>query len=176
MLHLLWTLFVATSVFVTAITPLEAAQHPDAKDIAFMQKAAENQLAEIALGRLALQKGGRKEVKQFGAEIIEDHQYASQEAKDLAAEEEMYLPVKLDQKHTKEVQRFSKLSGDTFDQAYILHVLNEHRRDLQEFEKNAATLHNEKVKQWAAATVPILEVHMKKAERVAKALGMKESK
>ena len=42
---------------------------------------------------------------------------------------------------------------------------------MREFEKNVATLQNEKVKSWASATLPILEVHLKKAERVAETLG-----
>jgi hypothetical protein len=41
-------------------------------------------------------------VKAFGAEIIEDHHYASEEAKELSAEEEIYLPVQLgDQQKNK---------------------------------------------------------------------------
>ena len=44
-------------------------------------------MAEIALGTLALKKASHKDVKEFGAEIREDHQYASQEVKELSASE-----------------------------------------------------------------------------------------
>ncbi|HEU4500209.1 MAG TPA: DUF4142 domain-containing protein, partial [Nitrospira sp.] len=53
---------------------LEAAQKLDAKETAFLQKAAQGQLADIALGTLALKKASHKDVKEFGAEISEDHQ------------------------------------------------------------------------------------------------------
>ena len=38
----------------------------------------------------------------------------------------------------------------------------------------AATLRNEKVKQWTEEILPILTVHLKKAERVAEALGLSQ--
>ena len=166
--------FVAAIVIATFLTTasLESAQKLDAKETAFLQKAAQGQLADIALGTLALKKASRKEVKEFGAEISEDHQYASQEVKELSASEGIYLPVQLDSEHKQQQQRLSHLSGKAFDEAFVASILKNHRKDLQEFEKNVAMLRNEKVKQWAEGILPILTVHLKKAERVAEALGL----
>jgi len=115
-------------------------------------------------------------VKEFGAEIIEDHQYASQELKELSAEEGIYLPVQLDDKHKTQQQRLSHLSGKEFDEAFIAYLLNNHRKDLKEFEKNAAMSQNPKVRHWAETTLPILVVHLKKAERVSDVLGFDQAK
>ena len=72
--------FVAVLVATFSTTAsLESAQKLDDKETAFLQKAAQGQLAEIVLGTLALKKASHKDVKEFGAEISEDHQYASQE-------------------------------------------------------------------------------------------------
>ena len=169
-------LFVAVSVATLFTTiPLWAAQKLDAKEMAFLQKAAQGQLAQIALGKLALKKASHKEVKEFGAEIVEDHQYASQELKELSAEEGIYLPVQLDDKHKTQQQRLSHLSGKEFDEAFIAYLLNNHRKDLKEFE-NAAMSQHAKVKQWAETTVPVLAVHLKKAERVSDVLGLDQAK
>lgn len=162
---------VTVGTFLTTAT-VEGATKIDPKEITFLQNAAEGQLAEIAFGKLAVKKAFHKEVKAFGAEIIEDHQYASEEAKELSAEEEIYLPVQLDDKHKKQQERLSHLAGQAFDEAFIVYVLKEHRKVMTELEKNAATLQNEKVRQWASATLPILAVHLKKAERVAETLGI----
>ena len=169
-------LFIAVSVatcFTT--TPLWAAQKLDANEMAFLQKAAQGQLAVVALGKLAIKKASRKEVKDYGAEIIEDHQYASQELKELSAKEGIYLPVELDAKHKTQQQRLSHLSGKEFDEAFIAYLLNQHRKDLKEFE-NAAMSHNARLKQWAETTLPILAVHLKKAERVSDVLGLDQPK
>jgi putative membrane protein len=164
---------VLVATFLTT-APVEAAQKLDANELAFLRKAAQGQLAEIALGTLAFKKASHKDVKEFGAEISEDHQYASQEVKELSATEGIYLPVQLDGEHKKQQQRLSHLSGKEFDEAFIAYVLKNHRKDLKEFEKNAATLRNEKVKQWTEYILPILTVHLKKAERVAEALGLSQ--
>ena len=76
-------------------------------------------MAEIALGTLALKKASHKDVKEFGAEIREDHQYASQEVKELSASEGIYLPVEPDAEHKKQQQRLSHLSGKAFDEAFV---------------------------------------------------------
>lgn len=164
---------VIVSTFLTTAS-VEAAQKLDAHELAFLRKAAQGQLAEIALGTLAFKKASHKDVKAFGAEISEDHQYASHEVKELSATEGIYLPVQLDGEHTKQQQRLSHLSGKEFDEAFIAYMLKNHRKDLKEFEKNAATLRNEKVKQWTEEILPILTVHLKKAERVAEALGLSQ--
>ena len=165
--------FVAGSIIVTIFlttTTLEAAQELSAHETTFVQKASQGQLGEIALGNLAFKKASNKEIREFGAEIVEDHEYASQELKGLSAEEDIYLPVQPDDKNKKQHQRLSRLSGKTFDEAFIGYLLKNHRQDLQEFEKNAAMLQNEKVKQWAETMVPTLRFHLNKAERIADAL------
>lgn len=166
-----YLLLVVTVATLLTSTTVEGATKMNPKDITFLQNAAEGQLAQIAFGKLALKKASHKEVKAFGAEIIEDHQYASDEAKELSAEEEIYLPVQLGNQHKKEKQRLSQLSGKAFDEAFIAYILKEHRKAMRELEKNVTTLQNEKVKSWASATLPILAVHLKKAERVAETLG-----
>ena len=169
-------LFIAVSIASCfSTTPVWAAQKLDANEMAFLQKAIQGQLAVVALGKLALKKASRKEVKDFGAEIIEDHQYASQELRELSAKEGIYLPVQLDAKHEKQQLRLSHLSGKEFDEAFIADLLNDHRKDLKEFE-NAATSHNATLKQWAETTLPILAVHLKKAERVSDVLGLDQAK
>jgi hypothetical protein len=45
---------------------------------------------------------------------------------------------------------------------------------VEELQKAASKLHNDNVKQWAQVTEPILAVHLKKAENVAEALGIRE--
>ena len=106
------------AVFFANLPPgTDAAQNVEANDITFLQKAAQEQLAEIALGKLAMKKGSDKKVKELGAEIVEDHHYASQEIKDVSAQEGIYLPVDMDDQQKKAQQQLSHLSGTKFDKA-----------------------------------------------------------
>lgn len=171
--YLLLTITVAA---VLGISPANAAKKIEGKDKAFIEQAAREQLAEIALAQLAMKKGSDKKVKEFAAELVEDHRYASEEAKALSAKEGIYLPVEMDDRQKKEQQRLSRLSGRDFDKAFISHMLKKHRKDVQELQKKTSALQNENVKQWAETTEPILAVHLKKAETVAEALGVADAK
>jgi putative membrane protein len=167
------SLFLTASVVtVFAVCPSNAAQRIEAGDLAFLQKAAQEQLAEIALGQLAMKKGSDKKVREFGAELVEDHRYASQEVKAISAKEKIYLPVEMTDRQKKEQQRLSRLSGHEFDKAFIAHLLKTHRNDARALQRQAATLHNDNVKQWAEVTEPIVAVHLKKAETIAESLGV----
>ena len=169
--------FIAVNVaFFLAVVTSEAAQKVGDKEIAFVEKAAREQLGEIALGRLAMKKASDKKVKELGAEIVEDHQYASEELKEVSAQEEIYLPVEMDAQQKKTYQRLSRLSGNEFDRAFVAYLLKKHRKDMDELRNHAAKLRNENVRQWAETTEPIMAVHLNKAEYVADALGMNEAK
>ena len=162
------SIFIALSmtVFLVGSIATEAADKLDASEKVFLQKLAQEQLAEIALGKLAMKKASDKKVKEFGADIIEDHQHASQEGKDLSAKEGIYLPVEIDDQQKKVQQRVSQLSGNAVDKAVMAYLL----------QRSAAKIHSEKVKQWAEATEPILMVHLKKAENIAEALGKSDTR
>src|SRR5690349_7805527 len=95
----------------------DAAKKLDANETVFLKQAAQEQLAEIALGKLAIRKASDKKVKELGSEILEDHQYASQEIKDVSAKEGIYLPVDMNDQQKKVQQRLSHLSGNEFDKA-----------------------------------------------------------
>ena len=165
-----WILAVSAALFVS-IGSSQAADKLDRKELAFLQQAAREQLAEIALGRLAMKKASDKKLKDLGSEIAEDHQYASREITDISAKEKIYLPVEMDAQQKQAQQRLSHLSGSEFDKAFIAYLLEKHRRNIKELQDKAATLQNEGVKQWAEATEPILAVHLKKAEHLADELA-----
>lgn len=93
----------------------QADQKAGNKQTAFLERTARKQLAEVALGRLAVKKASDNKVKDFAAEIIEDHLYVSQEIKQLSATEGFYLPVELDDQQKKEQRRLTRLSGNEFD-------------------------------------------------------------
>ncbi|HET7909735.1 MAG TPA: DUF4142 domain-containing protein, partial [Nitrospira sp.] len=77
----------------------------------FLQKAAEGQQAEIALGELASERAADHQVKQFGEQMMKDHQKASSEIRQLASKEGVLLPTELTGKHKDAHEQFARLSG-----------------------------------------------------------------
>lgn len=167
------TIIAAGVVAVIAMAPFAvvSAAAPSTTEASFLKKAAQGQQAEIALGQLAAQNASAQEVKQFGSKMIEDHQKASQEVKQLASKEGVQLPVHMSDKQKQKEQELSKLSGKEFDRAYMQYMLKDHKKEVNEFEQNAQQLQDQDVKQWASSTLPVLKQHLEKAQTIASSLG-----
>ncbi|OQW37250.1 MAG: hypothetical protein A4E19_13875 [Nitrospira sp. SG-bin1] len=155
-------------------TPAPAAMK-GAGEESFLQTAAQGNQAEIALGQLAAQKATSPEVKQFGAKMVQDHQKASQEVKQLASKEGLQLPMQISDKQKQKQQELSQLSGKEFDRAYMQYMLKDHQKEVKEFEQNASQLQDKDVKQWASGTLPVLKQHLQQAQTIASSMGIESA-
>jgi putative membrane protein len=140
-------------------------------DQSFLLKAVEGQHAEVAFGQSAIQKASDDQVKQYGARMIQDHEKASQEGRQLAAKEGVRLPSQLSMEHQQSQQKLSQLSGKEFDKAYISLMVQEHMKDLGDFQRGAQTLNDPPARQWAQDTLPILMAHLESAKAIAARIG-----
>jgi putative membrane protein len=142
----------------------QAAKSNSGADRQFVMEAAVGGLAEVALGQMAGEKAESDQVKQFGQRMVTDHGKANDELKTLAQNKGMTLPANVDAKHKATQDRLSKLSGAAFDRAYMQEMLNDHRKDVNEFRKESQSGKDPDVKAWAAKTLPTLEEHLQMAQ------------
>ncbi len=150
--------------------PTKAVDETDRK---FMKEAALGDEAEIQLGQLAQQKASNPAVKSFGQRMIKDHSDAADKLKNVAQSQHISLPVELDPEHKDKVEALSRLSGSQFDQAYMQLMVQEHTKDVNEFKNEAGNAHDDSVKQFATATLPVLESHLNEAKQILEQLGSK---
>ncbi len=135
-----------------------------AQDRNFVMDAAMGGMQEVELGRMATQKGASDAVKQFGQRMVDDHSKANQELMNLAQGKGITLPTTLDEKHQKEVTKFSNLTGADFDREYTKLMVSDHRKDVSEFEKESTHATDADLKEFATKTLPTLQEHLKMAE------------
>ena len=134
-----------------------------APDAAFITKAAQASMAEVELGKLALEKAGSEAVKKFAQRMVDDHTKANDELKTLARNKNFTLPDGPDP-NLKAIQtRLSNLSGPSFDRAYIQTMIANHRKAVSDFRLASKASKDADVKGWAAKTLPTLEDHLKMA-------------
>jgi len=132
----------------------------------FMTKAAAGGMAEVQLGELAQKNAASDAVKQFGQRMVQDHGKAGEELKQLASAKGVQLPTALDRKHTQDMARLQKLSGADFDREYMKHMVDDHKKDVGEFQKQAKSGRDEQIKSYASKTLPTLQDHLKQAQTV----------
>jgi putative membrane protein len=138
----------------------------DETDQNFMKEAAIGDEAEIQLGQMAQAKASSAAVKSFGERMIKDHSAADDKLKGIAESQHISLPVDLDPQHKNQAAALSRLSGPQFDKAYMTLMVQEHTKDVNQFKKEAADAHDPTVKQFATATLPVLESHLNEAKQV----------
>ncbi|HET7436259.1 MAG TPA: DUF4142 domain-containing protein [Thermoanaerobaculia bacterium] len=133
-------------------------------DKEFVNKAAIGGMAEVQMGNLATQKASNAAVKAFGQRMVSDHSKANDELKSLATTKGLALPTDLDADHKGAMDHLSALSGAEFDKAYMKHMVEDHEKDVSEFEKASQSAQDADLKGWAAKTLPTLQDHLKQAK------------
>jgi len=133
------------------------------KDSKFVMEAIAGGETEVALGKLAVDKGSSADVKAFGQKMIEDHTKANDELKELAKSKNLDLKkgedraIKMEQKNS---DKLTKKSGDEFDKAYVDLMVKDHEKDVKDFEKASKDSDDADLKAWAAKTLPTLQEHL----------------
>jgi putative membrane protein len=167
----------AILVGVLLVTGTAAAQQqpPSAQiaraDQAFLNKAVRDSLTEIALGRLASQKGQREEVKKFGQAMVDSHTAASGDLKALALRRNITWPNDLDAEGKAVHARLTGLSGVAFDRAYMQVAVNDHRLIADDLERAMALSQDAEIKAWAAEALISIEEHIRTGEDVTRAIS-----
>ena len=136
-------------------------------DTTFLKKAASGGIAEVELGQLAVERASNPDVKQFAQRMVNDHTKANSQLKQVAAEEHIRLPQGLSARDKAIKDALAKLSGDDFDRAYMKDMVQDHRQDVAEFERESKSTQDPAVKGFAMQTLPTLRDHLKEAQRIA---------
>ncbi len=141
-----------------------------AEDKEFVSKAGMGGLAEVQMGNLALSKASSADVKAFGQRMVTDHSNANAELAQLATAKGVALPTELAGEEQATMDRLSKLSGADFDKAYMKDMVEDHEKDVAEFDKASTTAMDGDLKAWAAKTLPTLKEHLEHAKSVSSKL------
>jgi putative membrane protein len=118
------------------------------KDKTFMKKAAKGGMMEVAMGQVAEQKGQSEDVKSFGKRMVTDHGKANDELKSIASKKGFQLPSK---GHSVKW---------TSDKAYIDMMVQDHEKDLAEFQEEASSGSDSDVKKFADDTAKMVQEHL----------------
>ncbi|MBV8205768.1 MAG: DUF4142 domain-containing protein [Acidobacteria bacterium] len=137
----------------------------------FVTKAAQGDRAEVELAKLALQKSNNPDVKEFAQRMVDDHTKNQQQADTLASQLSITAPSSASPQQQQEKSRLEGLSGDQFDRTYARLMLQDHRKDVNEFKQEQHTAKNPNIKQFVDETLPVLEQHLQMAQQLNSKMG-----
>ncbi len=125
-------------------------------------------MAEVELGKVAVEKASGDAAKQFAQKMIDDHSKANEELKQLAAKESISVPDALDSKRQSRIDKLSKLSGADFDRAYIKDQVQGSSERCSRVPDRGQNGNDLEVKGFASKTLPVLEEHLRMVKELDK--------
>ena len=137
----------------------------------FLVMASSGGIMEVQLGEMAEQNSKSEGVKNFGIMMVKDHKNANTELRELASLKDITLPDMMKDDHQKHVNELTPLRGPEFDEKYMNLMTDDHKEDIELFEK-AATFEDADVKAFAEKTLPVLKKHLEAAKKIEKNLMM----
>lgn len=143
----------------------------DKMDRDFVMKAAGGGMMEVELGNLAQQNAASQRVKDFGAMMVRDHGKANDELKSFASRRSLTLNTdSLMNLHKSHIESLRKKTGKDFDKAYMNMMVDDHKKDVAEFDKASKNCKDQECLAWAGKTLPVLQTHLDSAQAINKSL------
>jgi putative membrane protein len=136
-----------------------------------MNEAAMGGNAEVEMGKLAQENASNPRVKNFGDMMVKDHSAANDDLKTVARKKNVTLPADIG-KHQQHKDDLSKKKGADFDKAYMKMMVDDHKEDIDAFEKAANSSTDPDVKNFASEKLPILRKHLDSAKAIQESLSM----
>ncbi|MBE5319461.1 DUF4142 domain-containing protein [Pedobacter sp. MR2016-19] len=134
-----------------------AVEEADAK---FTTQAAVGGMAEVELGKMALEKSSNPQVKEFATMMVKDHGMANTELMAIAKQKNITLPSTVDDEHKKKMEDLSKKTGADFDKAYVSAMVDGHKSTLKLMEDESRDGKDADLKSFATKTAPIVQSHL----------------
>jgi putative membrane protein len=147
-----------------AVNDTTAAVDEESAD--FAVKAASGGMMEVQLGDISQQNANSQRVKDFGNMMVRDHSKANDELKGIAVTKNITLPDSVGEDHKKHIDDLRKKTGRDFDKAYIDMMVDDHKEDVDMFDKAANNLKDPDLKAFASRTLPTLRAHLDSARMI----------
>ena len=144
-----------------ALTPAQTLSEQDQK---FLQDAAKGGMMEVHMGHWGLEHGSSPAVKSLSQHLVNDHNAANKDLADLAKQKGMSLPG--DDAKMAASMPFATKTGDDFDKAFARSAVEDHKKDIAEFEKEASSGNDPDLKNWASKNLPTLRAHLAEAQAI----------
>jgi putative membrane protein len=149
---------------VPALAQKSAAPMSDQK---FLETAAQTDMIEAHLGKLAQDAAASQSVKDYGQMLVTDHTNDYSQLQSLAQQTGLAVPTAIDAQHDKAmIAPMHALKGTAFDHKYIQEMVAGHTGALALYKKEAHDAQNPAIRSYAEQTIPALQKHLDDAKAI----------
>lgn len=134
------------------------------KDASFLVNAAEINMEEIQLGKLAQQMGRSSDIREMGKVMETAHSKSLADLTALAKSKQIAIPTSATENSQEAYRKLSDKSGDDFDKEYADLMVSKHKDAIDIFEKASSDCEDADIKKWATTSLPGLRTHLDHSE------------
>jgi putative membrane protein len=150
------------------VMPADTAPNPNAstRDAHFVWQASAANQAEVALGRLAQQRGQTTNEQNFGRMLETDHTTAESRLSMIAEPLMLKTAPGPDPMQASLYQHLQSVPPDQFDTDFNHAMIHVHQHAIQLFQREVATGQNTQLRGYAQQSLPTLQNHLQVAEQL----------
>lgn len=130
------------------------------KDSDYLVAAAEVDMKEIELGKLAQQKSTNPDVKALAKMMVDAHTKALADLKAAATTKNISIPESFTEKGQDAYKDLNDKTGHDFDKAYADKMVEGHEKMIEKMEKASEKATDPDIRMWAANMLPELRKHL----------------
>jgi putative membrane protein len=134
----------------------------------FLVDAAEINLEEIQLGKLAQKNSKIPGIISFGKMMEDAHTKSLNQLTALAKKKSISIPIAPTEESKKEYSKLSTKTGNEFDTEFSDKMVRGHKDAIKLFEKASEGSEDADIRKWAIETLPELRKHLEHAEAIEK--------
>jgi putative membrane protein len=154
----------AAVIAASALASAAAAQ--DGGERHFLDDALKGDNSEMMLGQMAAERGGSPALRDYGRALHDDHANARAQVVPLARQAGVSISDQPMPEASHEQRKLETLHGRAFDREFASYMVNDHRKDISEFEKQAHK--RGPAADLAKQTLPTLRKHLAMAQRLSR--------
>ena len=135
-------------------------------DQRFLSYAAEDNQAEIQLCMIAEKRAVDPALKAFARLMLDDHAEIESRLAALANQLKAELPDGIGSEGEQTRAKLQPLQGGAFEREFIQLQIKDHSEDLEKFSQQVRATRNDRIRQFATETIPLLQQHLALAHAV----------
>lgn len=135
-----------------------------ADDSAFLTDAMKGDNSEVAMGKLAEQRGATAATRQYGQMLVHDHGAHRMKVVALGRAMGVHPTTALSDDAMQMRSMLMGLHGAKFDAAFKQGMIDDHQKDIAKYQDEVGSAQSPRVKQLAEATLPTLNKHLAAAQ------------
>lgn len=145
------------------------------QDKTFLKGQQETNIAEVALGKVAMERATSEKVRALASTLHSDHQKVSELNRALSSKLGLPIPEQPSAEQQATAEKVKSQSGAAFDAAYVAAQVEGHTKSISKAQQEIASGSHPEVKAFATEYLPKAQMHLQHSQAAQAELASAES-